>query len=338
MSTRRSHTTLGLLALLVLCGAVLSSKAAQAPLAHKNLYDFNHLNAWGYRNNCTAYSFIDIPATCAKPCAAPFKLNLSRKFNAVVAENQAVSFAGSFGNLRVLDECKTKQVSLSAKKLEFRAHSGHKLNGTAFDAELIMYFNRKGCKTATHAVSVFLNAVATNKDAQDMFRATFSSAAVNSTPIIYQSAHKARNVVLPKQLRNYFAAGQNFYRYKGSMPTPPLNQNITWFVFEKPISVSRDDIEFLRSKYSSDKFANGNNVAPVQSLNNRDIAYSQIAGKCKKVVTKRHQKRAIKSHKKQYSRVYKNHNNKLHNVVAANSTIAINSTSHKGISRRHYRN
>lgn len=336
MSTGKSHTTLGLLALLVLCGAVLSSKAAQAPLAHKALYDFNHLNSWGYNKQCSAYSFIDIPASCSKDCAQFFKLSLNRKFNANVAENQAVSLAGNFGQLRVLDDCKTKKVQLRANKIEFRAQSGHRLNGTAFDAELIMYFNRKGCKTVTHAVSVMLNAVATDMDAQDMFRATFSSAAVNSAPIIYQSAHKARNVVLPKQLRNFFCAGQNFYRYKGSMPTPPLTQDITWFVFEKPISVSRDDIEFLNSKYSSNKFNKGNNVGALQALNKRSISYTQIAGKAIKRHNKKH---ASKSHKKRTHRVVKSHGNKLtnnHYMQSAHNSTRTNTTSHAVAGRRHH--
>lgn len=310
MTSSRSHTALGLLALLVMCGTVLSSKSAHAPLARKQRYDFNHLNAWGYKKECAAYSFVDIPAAASKPadCGQFFKLALANRFNARVAQNQAVSLAGNFGQLRVLDECGKKRVTLSANKLEFRAHSGHTLNGTVFDAELIMYFNRRNCKGPTHAVSLFLNAAKSDLDAQDLFRATFASAAVDSAPIIYQSAHKAYGVSLPKKLRKYFSAGQTFYRYKGSLPTPPLKQDVTWFVFDKPVTVSRDDIEFLNSKYSSAKFLKGNNVAPVQPLNKRDVAYSKISGRVRNIV----KKIVIKTHVKKVAALHnKRHGNKV---------------------------
>ena len=306
MSTGKSHTALGLLALLALCGAVLSNKPMpHTQLAKKARYDFNHLNSWGYKKECASYSFINIAANATQACAQPFKLRLAAKFGAKVAESQAVSFAGNFGSLRVPECAGGKLERLAASSMEFRAHSGHKLNGTVFDAELIMYFKRKGCKAATHAVSVFLNAVASDRDARDVFRATFASARVSSAPIIYQSARRVRSVVLPARLRRFFAAGRKFYRYQGSLPTPPLTQNVSWFVFEKAISVSRDDIEFLNSKYSSNKFASGNNVAPVQPLNKREVVYTKIAGKPH---FKKHAKRVAKKHSnKSIKRVVKSH-------------------------------
>ena len=296
MAISSSKTSIGLLALLVLCGAVLSSKADANPKndkhdAHharpqpeaepavvKSLYDYNHIDSWGYnRNSSNLYSPIDIPRSSAAAAAQFFQLRVSKKFDAVVSQNQAVNFVGQFASLRIEED--GKQVDLEPQQIRFRAPGAHHLNGVVFDGEFRFYFNRKGSSNVTsHIVSVMLRAATSDLDSQDVFRETMKSARVNSDPIIYQSAYRARNVVLPDQLRNFFAANQAFYRYKGSLPAPPHTQNVIWYIFEQPLDVSRDDIEFLRSKYSSNKFGpNGGNASPIQPLNGRAILYGKIS-------------------------------------------------------------
>ena len=56
----------------------------------------------------------------------------------------------------------------------------------------------------------------------------------------------------------------NYYRYQGSLTTPPCSENVTWLVLKKTVTISR---------LQRDRFLKliGNNARPVQALNNRKI-------------------------------------------------------------------
>ena len=55
-----------------------------------------------------------------------------------------------------------------------------------------------------------------------------------------------------------------YYRYQGSLTTPPCSENVTWLVLKQPVTIS---------KLQSDRFLEiiGNNARPIQALNNRQI-------------------------------------------------------------------
>ena len=55
-----------------------------------------------------------------------------------------------------------------------------------------------------------------------------------------------------------------FYRYDGSLTTPPCSEGVKWFVLTTPIEMSEAQIETFRS------VINGNN-RPVQPLNGREL-------------------------------------------------------------------
>lgn len=55
-----------------------------------------------------------------------------------------------------------------------------------------------------------------------------------------------------------------FYRYDGSLTTPPCSEGVKWFVLTTPIEMSAAQIEMFRS------VINGNN-RPVQPLNGREL-------------------------------------------------------------------
>lgn len=55
-----------------------------------------------------------------------------------------------------------------------------------------------------------------------------------------------------------------FYRYDGSLTTPPCSEGVKWFVLTTPIEMSAAQIEMFRS------VINGNN-RPVQPLNEREL-------------------------------------------------------------------
>lgn len=62
-----------------------------------------------------------------------------------------------------------------------------------------------------------------------------------------------------------------YYRYSGSLTTPPCTPNVIWTVFQRPFTISEEQIEKLRSlvfpKTEADRHMQ-NNYRPVQPLNN----------------------------------------------------------------------
>ncbi|XP_027347869.1 alpha carbonic anhydrase 7-like [Abrus precatorius] len=57
-----------------------------------------------------------------------------------------------------------------------------------------------------------------------------------------------------------------YYRYIGSLTTPPCTENITWTILREVRSVSREQIKLLRDAVHDDSEAN---ARPLQPINNR---------------------------------------------------------------------
>ena len=57
---------------------------------------------------------------------------------------------------------------------------------------------------------------------------------------------------------------KGYYRFAGSLTTPPCSEDVTWFVLKKPVQVSADSIARFGRAYPM-------NARPVQPVNGRDI-------------------------------------------------------------------
>ena len=57
-------------------------------------------------------------------------------------------------------------------------------------------------------------------------------------------------------------ADRGYYRYNGSLTTPPCTEGVTWFVMAAPVELSAEQIATFQSLYDD-------NYRPVQPLNER---------------------------------------------------------------------
>ncbi|XP_021282712.1 alpha carbonic anhydrase 7-like [Herrania umbratica] len=62
--------------------------------------------------------------------------------------------------------------------------------------------------------------------------------------------------------------GRRYYRYNGSLTTPPCSEGVVWTVFQQIKTVSRSQVEALRDVLPPE---NRNNSRPTQPLNNRTV-------------------------------------------------------------------
>ncbi|CAM3202834.1 carbonic anhydrase family protein [Leuconostoc rapi] len=65
-------------------------------------------------------------------------------------------------------------------------------------------------------------------------------------------------------LANWLPTDQSYYRYVGSLTTPPLGENVTWVIFSHPIAISADDLSVIHQHYP-------HNYRDVQDIAGRDV-------------------------------------------------------------------
>jgi carbonic anhydrase len=69
---------------------------------------------------------------------------------------------------------------------------------------------------------------------------------------------------LPTDITKLLPADQKYYRFMGSLTTPPCSEGVNWHVMQQPISASKEQIEAFRKLYPM-------NARPLQASNNRLI-------------------------------------------------------------------
>jgi carbonic anhydrase len=63
---------------------------------------------------------------------------------------------------------------------------------------------------------------------------------------------------------DFLPADKSYYRYNGSLTTPPCSEGVNWFVMKNPVELSQAQIDQFRAIYKD-------NYRPVQALNGRSF-------------------------------------------------------------------
>lgn len=83
---------------------------------------------------------------------------------------------------------------------------------------------------------------------------------------------------------------RDFYRYNGSLTTPPCTANVEWTIFENPVAVPLRFLKGLRALANGEGEHISNNFRPPQKLGRRKVLYSGTQPKpnpsCKRQPTK----------------------------------------------------
>ena len=82
--------------------------------------------------------------------------------------------------------------------------------------------------------------------------------ALEGRGLYFAPSYGATNVLLPKK--------RSYYRYAGSLTTPPCSEGIQWYVLKKPIELDSEQIRFFTSIPGFDQ-----THRPLQPLGNRRV-------------------------------------------------------------------
>ena len=136
-------------------------------------------------------------------------------------------------------------------QFHFHAPSEHTLNGRTHAME--MHIVHQSADGRAAVVAVFIDAGASNP-AFDAITADLPK-------------QKGQDVALEGEIdaADLLPAGKStVYRYTGSLTTPPCTEGVTFTVYDRPISLSKEQIGAFTAIYD-------HNARPVQPLNGRDV-------------------------------------------------------------------
>lgn len=132
----------------------------------------------------------------------------------------------------------------------------HEIDGKRFDAELHMVHRRKEEGSVSSALNRVNGLCVLGMFIEVEEGATtpsFLHHLMTSTQHIQYKAQQYENtseMFNPYEVLENEVFHQRYYTYEGSLTTPPLSECVRWIVFDKPIKVSPEDFECLRSAFA----------------------------------------------------------------------------------------
>lgn len=135
-------------------------------------------------------------------------------------------------------------------QFHFHHPSEHLLDGKTFDMEV--HFVHKSAAGALAVVGVFFKPGAHNAGLAPIFE---------QMPKSEGPEVKAPGRFDPAA---FFPKSRGFFRYTGSLTTPPCSEGLTWTVFREPVEASHEQIRQFAALFV-------NNARPVQRRNSRAL-------------------------------------------------------------------
>ncbi|RZC70551.1 hypothetical protein C5167_033710 [Papaver somniferum] len=162
--------------------------------------------------------------------------------------------AGDAGSIQIDD------TTYVLDQIHWHSPSEHTVNGRRFALELHMV--HKNVELKKVAVVAVLYSLSIFKDP------FLSKLEANIRDISGTGASEVN--IGPVDPNDIDMSDRKYYRYLGSLTTPPCDEGVIWTIKRKVMPVRIDQVMLLRSAVHD---GNGNNARPLQPLNNREILY-----------------------------------------------------------------
>jgi len=164
-----------------------------------------------------------------------------------VSKSHGVKVAVDPGNFIVIDGNKFK-----LKQFHFHSPSETMLNGRSFPLEA--HFVHVSDNGQIAVIAVFFEYGKNNPLLERIFRKAPAVENIESS-LVFK----------PKEIMQLFPENREYYRYNGSLTTPPCTEGVRWIVMKKPLTVSKKQIKRFK------ELVPYNNNRPIQPVNARVI-------------------------------------------------------------------
>jgi len=148
------------------------------------------------------------------------------------------------------------------KKFHLHTPSEHLINDQSFPMEIHLVHHSPVAGKAGTAVGIMVKEGLQDSPLLALFRLLLPHAKLPGLPKGLDSSTSAT----PISLNGYPPEG-SYFRYEGSLTTPPCTEGIKFYIFDHPLEASRETINQFA------KFFPGGNNRPLQSLNERQVFY-----------------------------------------------------------------
>jgi len=238
-----------LTAVTLLSGAALANEHGTS---HWGYTGHNSPESWGHLSKkyhqCSDglnQSPINITHSISDPDHAPLNLDYKKGSKEVVNNGHTIQVNVESGDTLVVDG-KTFEL----KQFHFHSPSENHINGKTYPLEAHFVHLDKDGNIAVVAV-MFVEG-AENKDLAKIWKVMPKKE--GKVPL------KVKDIAA-----NLIPAKQHYYRFNGSLTTPPCTEGVRWFVIEKPLTISKEQIaEFQHVMHHP-------NNRPIQPLDARII-------------------------------------------------------------------
>lgn len=202
--------------------------------------DYDNQSDWEFSAG-KMQSPIDIPTSSAE--------KVSSDSGAIVLNySKEITKAENNGHSIQISDSGTAEINgrnFDLTQFHFHAQSEHTVDGEHYPMEAHFVNTAQDGRIAV--IGVFFKEGAANKGFQEVLDDVNNEATNPITDI---------DTMLP--------ANKSYYHYLGSLTTPPLNENVEWYVMKNPVEVSKEQIETFKKLYS-------HNNRDTQPLNDRVI-------------------------------------------------------------------
>lgn len=242
------------LALLLLCGVTISIGAcspketgAQKETTESSVVkhneehlDYDKQEGWEFASG-NMQSPIDIQSAKAEKMTADTgTISVNYSPDITKAENNGHSIQMTDGGEAVING---RHFALT--QFHFHAESEHTIDGKHYPLEAHFVNTAQDGRIAV--IGVFFKEGTENKGFQE---------------VLDDVTNKVDQPIT--DIGDMMPANKGYYHYLGSLTTPPLNENVEWYVMKEPVEVSKAQIESFKQLYD-------HNNRKVQPLNDRVI-------------------------------------------------------------------
>lgn len=133
----------------------------------------------------------------------------------------------------------------SLSQFHFHAESEHTIDGKHYPLEA--HFVNQAQDGRMAVIAVFFEEGSENKGFQE---------------VLDDVSDGKKTAIL--DIQSMFPENRSYYHYLGSLTTPPLTENVEWYIFKEPVQASKDQIKKFQRIYE-------HNNRNTQSLNDRVI-------------------------------------------------------------------
>lgn len=228
-------------------------------------WDYDDVDAWTeVSEDCagTHQSPIDLPAAIG---AAGVKIpyNYGVKYDLNLKNNgHALQIDGNFGKVTLQDG------SYEALQFHFHFPSEHTVNGNHFAGEMHIVHQKEG-SSGTSDLLVIGILLEQGNPTDDVLR-FWKRAGLNARATLPEESETPE---VSKINLNWLGPQLDggFYRYDGSLTTPPCSETVKWFVMAEPALVQQQTVTNFKSL-----FPDPMNNRPTQELNDRFVTQNAL--------------------------------------------------------------